>query len=604
LESDYWARRRISRRTFVRGAGAAAAGAAGFAVAGCGDDGGGATTPTPAGSAASPTAEPVTRGGTVRFPLVGLNNASGFRSLHPFETNNFVTEAVSAFHYSRLLRPSLGPTDEPTDVTKIEGDIVAKREIPDPLTHVFTLKPNIRWHDKAPMNGRVATATDFLKSYEAFVQTPPLALAPGASFGAPVWKSWTDVVDRVAAPDEKTVRITLKAPNAAFYLRLSSDRDFWFVPVESIDGGQARTDPVGTGPFVFERFDLASGGSWRRNPAYHDAPLPNFDRVEGTLLPAQTGSPGSAGAQQVVPALQSGGLDFSSLGSSFYPEWHPKLAAAGIDSFPQSPLVSALYFNFDNKPFNDLRVRQALSMAVDRDAGLKLQDPTAKGNWCSFLAPGHAPFYVSPRDRNGDYGASGKYWMRNVKEARALLSAATGSDTLKFKLVSSFDAYGPVIKQSVQAAVDTIREAGFEAEIVDQPYASYITTTFKGNMGPDSAALGPLSIAVEPDELFMRNYSTNGPTRNWAGTPIAEQSALDAMFEKQRALLDTRERTEFIKQIQFKMSESFLTVPTYAAAGWAFAQNWMRNFYPTAGYTGAADGLLKAYFTPERVARG
>ncbi len=591
MDRGYWGRHGrtpTSRRRFIRAGAAATAGAAGLALVGCGDDGGNAGTPAAGG--ATPTPEPITQGGTIRFPLSGSATATP-TTLYPFETSSFITHTPSAFHYSRLLRPTGGPKIDPTDVTKLEGDIAAKWEQPDNVTYVFTLKQNIRWHDKPPMNGRVATATDFLKSYDALVREKA-----GPLNAAPVSNAWTTVVDKITAPDDRTVKIAMKAPFAPFLAtRAASDRDMWLVPVETIDSGQVRTDPVGTGPYVFEKFEPGVAITWHKHPAYHDAPLPNFERVEVGL---------NNDPQQIVAALQGGGYDLSGLSPAFYKDSHPLLDPRGSDFFFAGLIQAGFFFNFDNRPFNDLRVRQALSMAFDREGALKLQDPLGRGNWCSFLPPGLAPYYVSPRDRNSEYGASGRYWNRNVKDARDLLKAATGSDTLRFKLLSCFDVYGAMWKQSAEIAADTIREAGFESELVFEPYASYFPTTFQGKIGPDSIAIGPLAGPRDPDDLFSRNYSARGPVRNWGGTPIAEQAELDAMFEKQRTILDAPERESYIRTIQYRMSESLLVVPIHVNGGWSYAQPWVKNAYLKSGNTGVADGLLKAYFTPERLKKG
>ncbi len=595
MNSNYWRRRaRISRRRFIQAGAAATAGAAGLALAGCGDDGGKAGTSPAAGG--TPTSEKITQGGTLRFPLVGgLGGPSPSVSLFPFESSFPATHAAAAFHYSRLLRPAGGPAIDPSDLTKLEGDLAAKWEQPDSLTYLFTLKPNVRWHDKPPLNGRLATATDFLNCYEAFAGAKAIS-TPGGPF---LFQSaWTAVVDKITAPDDRTVRITMKAPYAPFLAtRAASDRDFWLVPAETIDSGQVKKDPVGTGPYVFERFEAGVAITWRRHPAFHDAPLPNFDRAEAGLI---------NDPQQIVAALQGGGYDLSGLAPSLYKESHALLDPQGTDFFPGGRQTAGFHFNFDNRPFNDLRVRQALSMAFDREGALKLQDATGRGNWCSFLPPGLAPYYVSPRDRNSEYGASGRVWNRNVKDARDLLKAATGSDTLRLKLVSTIDLYGPVWKQVVEIAADTIREAGFEAEPVYEPYASYITSTFRGKMAPESIGIGFFNSPRDPSDSFLQNYWSKSLTSPvWGGTPIAEQAELDPMFDKQRTILDFAERESYIKAIQYKMSESLLVVPIHSVvAAWTYTQPWLKSAYPTAALTGISDGLLKAYFNPERLKKG
>lgn len=559
-----------------------------MALVGCGDDDddGGDATQAPGGTTATgatPTAEPVIRGGTIRLPLSGASSANP-PTIFPFENLTYLAQTPAAFMYSRLLRGANGKDIQPGDNTAMEGDIVSKWEQPDPLTYVFTMKPNVKWQDKAPMNGRAATATDFVKTYEAFGKI--------SQNGA----GWKAVVDSITAPDEKTIKVTLKAPYAPFLItHASSAEALWFIPAETIDNDQAKKDPVGTGPYTFEKFESGVAITWKKNQTYFDAPYPNFDKAEAGLI---------NDPQRLVAALQAGDYDLSGLNGPIYKESKSKLDAKGTDVFTQNLAEGAFYFNFDNKPWNDLRVRQALSMALDRDGYLKVQDGTGKGNYFSFIPPGLSPFYLSPRDNNKDFGAQGKYWVRNIKEAKDLLKAATGSDTLKFKLFCNVDRYGAEAQQAWELFAATIKEAGFEAELVFQEYGSYIQSTYLGKMPEGGCACGPLiGSPRDPDNMF-NNYWSESSRHNWGGAPIEQQKDIDAMIVKQRTILDSKERLKFIQDMQVKMTESFLIVPYHASGGWLYGQPWLKNWYHKQGYAYMPDSLMKASFTADRLKKG
>ncbi len=140
---------------------------------------------------------------------------------------------------------------------------------------------------------------------------------------------------------------------------------------------------------------------------------------------------------------------------------------------------------------------------------------------------------------------------------------------------------------------------------MDEIYADpYFRTTYLGKIAPGSIAFGPITSARDPDDVFMANYHSKGGTRNWGGTPIPEQPELDAMFEKQRTLLDQAEREAYVKQIQFKMAESFLFVPSVVPSLWVYSQPWLKNFHFKDSWAPMADGVMKAYFTPERIKKG
>jgi ABC-type transport system substrate-binding protein len=590
LAHDYWSRfnaTRASRRRFLGTGVAASAGVAGLALVGCGDDDDGSAATQPAAATTAPGASPapptVNRGGTLRFPMSGASSANP-PTIFPFENLTYLAQTPSAAYYSRLLRGANGANVHPNDNTAMEGDFIAKWEQPDPLTYTFTMKPNVKWHDKAPMNGRAATATDFVKTYEAFTKI--------SQNGA----GWKAVVDKMTAPDEKTIKIQLTAPYAPFLItHASSAEAVWFIPAETIDNDQAKKDPVGTGPFVFEKFESGVAISAKKNPTYYDAPYPNFDKIEMGLI---------NDPQRLVAALQAGDYDWSTLDGPIYKESRSKLDSKGTDVFTQSLATGAFYFNFDNKPWNDLRVRQALSMALDRDGYLKVQDGTGKGNYHSFLPPGLAPFYLSPRDNNKDYGAQGKFWVRNVKEAKDLLKAATGSDTLKFKLFCNVDRYGQSAQQAWELFASTIKEAGFEAELVFQEYGSYIQSTYLGKMPEGGCACGPLiGSPRDPDNMFQ-NYWSESARHNFGGTPLAAQKDIDAMIVKQRTILDAKERLRFIQEMQVKLTESLLVIPYHASGGFVYAQPTMKDFFYKAGYAYMPDAVMKAQFTTERLKKG
>src|SRR5262249_40595453 len=155
-------------------------------------------------------------------------------------------------------------------------------------------------HDKPPMNGRQATAQDFIRTWDAFrTSSQSRAL-------------YTDVIDKMEAPDDTTIRVSMKSPFAPFQSELmASAEGLWFVPVETIDNNQVQSDPVGTGPFVFRQWDRSVAMRWDRNPTYYDSPLPYVARVEGSL---------NNDPQRVVAALQASDFDLSGLGGSVYAE--------------------------------------------------------------------------------------------------------------------------------------------------------------------------------------------------------------------------------------------------------------------------------------------
>jgi peptide/nickel transport system substrate-binding protein len=601
--SRYWRQRR-SRRWVLGTAGAAGAGAAGLALVGCGDDDDGpaatATTAPPTNTTVpgeTPVATPTeaetptngdgpTQGGTVRFPMVGLNSADP-PTLYPFQNLTYLAQIPSVFHYSRLLQAPARPDISPTDFTVIEGDIAqGVPEQPDELTYTFTIKPNVHFHDKEPMNGRRATMEDFAATYQAFISES----TNSGTFDA--------VVASVEAVDSETLSVTLTEPFAPFLItHASSNEGVWFIPVETISNGQVQTDPVGTGPWVFRQWETGVAMRWDANRNFHDAPVPWFDAIEASLL---------GDAQRVLSALEVGDLDLSGLAGSLFDEAVSRLDRSGTDLFTQTQVFGGFYFNFDNDGgrWHDRRLRQALSLAMDREGYLDTLDQTGQGDWhSSALSPALAPFFISPRDE-ATFGPNAKWFQYNPAEARQLLEAATGGDSINVRVTANVDAYGPAFQTLWELITSQIGDAGFNAELVYQDYGSYIASTYLGQI-PDGIGLGPLiGSPRDPNDIFSRNMESTSARRNWAGTPIEEMPRLDELMATQRAIFDIDERVAFIQEMQREMAEAMLIVPYQGDAGYGYVQPWVQNYNNKGGYGYPRVSVAEAWFTPERIAGG
>ncbi|MGD9933707.1 MAG: ABC transporter substrate-binding protein [Dehalococcoidia bacterium] len=591
---DRWWTHRASRRRILATGGVTAAGVAGLALVGCGDDdddtGGGTTatgtaaTGTAATGTGTATAAKPVKGGTIRYPLEGMSSGDP-PTLFPFENLTYLAQHPASLHYSRLLRGKNGPDIDPSDNTALEGDVVEKWEQPDDTSYVFTLKPNLKWQNIAPMNGRAMTASDILKTYEAF-----LAKSQNAA-------GWKAVVEKFEVPDEKTVKITLNKPFAPFLVsHASSTEALWLIPVEIIDNDQVKTKPVGSGPWIFDDYETGVAMRWLKNPDFVDgADFPHYDGVEASL---------QKDPQRLIAALQSGDFDMAGLSGTVYTDAHSKVDPKGQEFFELPGSLGGFYFNYDNKPWNDIRVRQALSMAMDRTGLLKALDQTGKGNAHSHIAASLAPYWMSPLDSK-EWGPSEKYWKNDPAESKKLLQAATGSDTLKFKVIANIDRYGAAMQQIAELLQSTMKTSGFDIELEYMEYGAYIQSIFVGKIPDGAVGLGPLiGSPRDPDNNFFSNFHTAAPRHNWGGTPIPEQAELDAAFDKSRTILKLEDRIKFIKDLQVRMAEIMNVVPYTATSGYSYVQPHVQGYYHKTGYATHVEAIAKSWFTEERAKKG
>jgi peptide/nickel transport system substrate-binding protein len=602
--ADYWDRwwtQRASRRRLIAGSGAAAAGVAGLALVGCGDDDDDDEEPTAATSTSTSTgtgtaaatgtatgtaqtaAQPV-KGGTIRYPLQGISSGDP-PTLFPYENLTYLAQTPSSLHYSRLLRSAVGKDIDPADHTALEGDVISDWEQPDDVTYVMTLKDNVTWHDKAPMNGRTMTAQDILSTWEAFK-----TLSQNAN-------GWTLIVANFEAPDEKTIKITLNSAFAPFLTtHASSPEAMWLIPAETIENDQVKSDPVGSSAWVFDQYETGVAMRWKRHETFHDiADFPHYDGVEGSLL---------RDPQRLIQALQSGDFDMAGLSGAVYNDAHGKVDPGGIELFELPGSLGGFYFNYDNAPWGDIRARQALSLAMDRVGIGSALDQTGKGDCHSHIAASLSPYWMSPINGK-DWGDSAKWWKHDPAEAKKLLNAATGSDTISFKVIANVDRYGAAAQQHWELQQATMAQFGFDIELEYMEYGAYIQSIYLGQIPEGAVGLGPLiGSPRDPDDNFFRNFHTTAPRHNWGGTPIPEQAELDGLFDESRTILDLEERIEFIKDIQRRMAVVQNMVPYPATSGYGYVQPWVQNYLHKTGYATHIEAISKSWFTEERAAKG
>jgi peptide/nickel transport system substrate-binding protein len=217
-------------------------------------------------------------------------------------------------------------------------------QTPDNLTYTFFLKRGVRFH-----NGRAFTAEDVKLVLER---------ARNPETRHPHAKQYEDIA-AIRVIDEHTVTVSLKRPNAMFLYTLARQGSVIY-PREAV--AQQKSQPVGTGPFVLARWDRGDRIVLKRNPDYHVKGLPRLDEAVFRFIP----DPNAA-----LAALQAGDIDV--LGFGLGPESVDVVRRApGLQLVlgeTTSDVVLAL--NNSKKPYADVRVRRAITHAVNKDEIVK-----------------------------------------------------------------------------------------------------------------------------------------------------------------------------------------------------------------------------------------
>ena len=481
----------------------------------------------------------------------------------PYLTISYKTHIAYSFTHSRLLRHKAGPGVAP-GTFPIEGDLAESWTQPNETTYVFKLRQGVRWQNKPPLNGRELVAEDVKYSFERF-------LGEKGNANKPMLAS----VDKVEAPDKYTVRVTLKEPFAWFLDMLSNPGALWIIARECVEksGGDLKKveSAVGTGPYTLENYKPNVGYTLVRNPAYFAQGLPYIDRIDVTVDEDNASR---------MAAFLAGKYD---LGWEFpgqinRVDWvqikdqlRQKRAGLQIAEFPAN-VMSHIYMRTDKPPLNDVRVRRAISHAIDRQGIL---DATAEGvGIMNPTVPAALKEWALPINQLGE-GA--RYYKHDVREAKKLLAEAGHPNG--FPATIDFTTYGStVLVDAMQLILKYLKDVGIDAKLNTKEYGAYITTTFYGKF--DSMAYGPQTPFLEPDN-FLYPYNVEGELKNQSHV---KDPVVTDLLVRQRRTLDTAKRREIIHEIQRHLAKQQYYVQTASGVYVAVWDRALKNYGPNLGY--------------------
>ena len=262
------------------------------------------------------------------------------------------------------------PATQAFPPSAIAGRLAESWEKPDDTTIIFHIRDGVRWHDKEPMNGRLLTAQDIEFNFHRMLGLGDFADAGPIPFGGAA-RLVAVPFESVTATDDSTVVMKLKEPSLPALQIVTLEYFSWIMPPEVIkQHGDVKDwrNLVGTGPFMLTDWVEASSSTRIRNPDYwgHDEKypenrLPYVDEVRYLIIPEEA---------SLQAALLSGKIDYRGPGGArldsvdtvvSMQETNPEIALHP-HYFRSNNAFAA---NVRRAPFDDLRVRKAMQMALD-----------------------------------------------------------------------------------------------------------------------------------------------------------------------------------------------------------------------------------------------
>ena len=370
----------------------------------------------------------------------------------------------------------------------------------DGLVYTFTLRDNVKFH-----NGNVVTAEDVKYSLER---------VSGLLDGTPLI-STLSTIKSVDILDEKTVQVTVENANTELIYSFVAA----IIPAGS--GEDETADPIGTGPFSFVSYKPQQGIVLAKNPDYWQEGLPYLDQVEFKIINS---------ADTALLELQGGTIDFYA-----YLTDSQAQALQGSHQVISSPtnMVQALFLNNAVEPLNDVRVRQAISYALDKEA---INDFVGGGNGTllsSAMLPTLKEYYV---DLNDTYGTTA-----NVEKAKELMADAGYADgfDMEIAIVSTYEFH----MQTGEVIVEQLKEIGINATIKGMENSSWLDEVYNGRQF--DATITVLTCDMTPGYL-MNRFQTDS-SKNFINFQSAEY---DEIYAKAQAALDPDEKAGYYKELQ------------------------------------------------------
>ncbi len=579
MNTSYWQRalaQRLTRRRALVSSGGVAAGAALLAACGGSSSSG--------GDKSSLLVKPVDttkqakRGGILKHSV-----GSDPVNVDPHGGGGAGVPVFYEIMYSRLFTYKPGLLQPAQD--EIEGQIAQSWEwTPDRLQVTAKIRPGVKFHNIAPVNGRAMDADDILYSWKRFSTqgSNRTVVANSANPDAPVVS--------VTSPDPTTIVIKFKEPLVYAQAYLAQRGYLSIVPKEAENTSvlDLRTKALGTGPFMLADYQPSAGLTFKRHADYWDKERPYVDQVNFPIV-----------TEYAAALSQFRGGNIHAYIVNQDDILQTKQAVPQLNMYEGNILIDTrrTIFGWEQASVRDKRVRQALSMSIDRDTWIDAQYNTqsfesqglpVSRRWNTTLEATEdvLGWWLDPKGK--DFGPNAKYYEHNIAEAKKLLAAAgytgEGPEIQSNHLTTSEN--GTDYVKLIEVWEGMAAEAGFRYKKNIITYSDFLRNyrDTNGRWFGVTYKRGPPAPSSDATAKLTYEFSVKGGV-GFQGFDVAGKGDgsgdpyIETALSKARGDFDTEARRKVVQDLQRYLAEQQYTI-RWPGGATAFELAWpaLKNY--------------------------
>ncbi|MBP7600504.1 MAG: hypothetical protein KA750_04115 [Thermoflexales bacterium] len=475
-----------------------------------------------------PTAVPVASGPKKGGTLIAARSED-MKGLDPHKQTAFASFRMLELVYDPLLTFD-------KDMKVIPNLAESFKLSDDAKTLTIVLRKGVKFH-----KGQAMTSEDVKYTFERIADEKTAAAARSTFAG----------VDSIETPDANTVIFKLKAANGALPAAMTNINSAILSKAWVTGGADPAKESNGTGAFKIANWETDKVLKLERNADFWLKDLPRLDGIEFRVIPDEA---------TILAGLRAKTLDWAFLND-------PRVGArakaeAGLTTWKSTSLsYHVLQLNAARDAFKDLKVRQAISCAIDRQEVL---NTAALGDGV-VTSPATPPYYAAPQ---------ADLFCYKKDEAKAMdLMKAAGNPAVKFKVIAA-TGEPPTAVNEAQSIQAQLKKINIEMEIESLETSVYVARWLAGDF---DAAIALNGGNPDPDAMFYRYWHSTGNLNKVAGYKDPE---IDKLLDQGRAVSDPNARKAIYNDIQKKLAEAAPWVWLYTGNDYRAGQTFVKDFTP------------------------